>query len=888
MSDRRVPQPATGKRGVKARLDQLARRAELVLGWESLWPAIVPVLAVVGFFIAVSWLGLWLDVPRWGRIGGVLVFAVALAAALYQLVRWVRPSRVEALARLDRDSGLPHRPASTLDDGLANATADPATRILWDVHRRRAEKAAASLRLRLPSPRMATRDRYALRAGALIAVAAAAFVAGPEKYARMLAAFDWGTEGPIAQGFRLDAWIDPPAYTGRPPIMLNVKDHSSPGTKRVEAPVGSNVIVRSSATASVTVEVEGALDTPPPAAAAGANPASPAAGSAPQIVPAAASGDSENRWALHGDGRLVVRRYGSVVAAYDIISIPDKPPVIALVGDPKANLRGSLTLRYKIDDDYGVTSAEAAFSKPVVDGKPVTGRTLVDPPKMPLALPSGRGGLGEAETTADLAENPWAGAQVTMVLSAKDEGGNQGLSDPIRLTLPQRNFTKPLAQALVEQRRNLVLAPDDHSRVNTAIDALMIAPEQFGTDAATFLGLNSIFVRLTQAKSDADLVDAANLMWEMALRIEDGDLSDAEHDLRALQQQLRDALARGAPDEEIRKLTDQLRAALDKFLNQLAQQAQRDDQQSRNGALDRNLKTITPQDLKSLLDKLDQMARNGDLADAQRMLDQLQSLLENLQTARRGGQMDQMSREMNQSLDELDRMTREQQDLRDRTFRPGQGPQQRRPKGGRQQQGMQQQPGSDDQADQGDDGDDQSADNGDDQNSPDNEQALEQRQQNLRQRLDQLQQQMKKFGMKPQQGLDDAEQAMKDAENDLGQGQQGRGKAVDAQGRALDGLRRGAQQLAQQMQQMGMGRGQGAGPGDPNGPMRQGNGNPDSDPLGREAHDKSYDPQSRYDPLGVPAAQRAQQVLEELRKRLSDPSRPQEELDYLGRLMQRY
>ncbi len=147
---------------------------------------------------------------------------------------------------------------------------------------------------------------------------------------------------------------------------------------------------------------------------------------------------------------------------------------------------------------------------------------------------------------------------------------------------------------------------------------------------------------------------------------------------------------------------------------------------------------------------------------------------------------------------------------------------------------------------------------------------------------------MKKFGMKPQDGLNDAEQAMGEAEKDLGQGQPGRGNAVDAQGRALEGLRRGAEQLAQQMQQQGMGMGQQAGPGDPNGPMRQGDNNPNSDPLGREAHDRTYDSQSRFDPLGVPAAQRAQQVLEELRRRFSDPSRPQQELDYLDRLMRRY
>jgi uncharacterized protein (TIGR02302 family) len=873
-------QPTSGKAGVNARLGELARRAEFVLVWERLWPAIVSVLTLCSVFVAVSWLGLWLDVPRWGRIGGDLVFAAALLVALFYLVRLAWPSRAEALGRLDRDSGLPHRPASTLDDRLANAGDDQATRALWEVHRRRAEKAAAMLRLRLPSPRMAMRDRYALRAGALIALAGAAFIAGPEKYARLVAAFDWQTTGAISQGFRLDAWIDPPGYTGRPPIMLDVKGDAA-ASKRIEAPVGSNVIVRSSAGASVTVEADGALEAPKKSAdSAGQEAADPAtAGSSPAVPPV--PGDSENHWTLRGDSRLVVRRYGNVLADYDIASIPDKPPVISLVGDPKSNVRGSLTLHYKIGDDYGVTGAEADFSKPIVGGKPITGRTLVDPPKMPLALPSGRGGLGEAETTTDVAESPWAGAQVTLVLSARDEAGNEGLSDPIQLTLPQRPFTKPLARALVEQRRDLVLSPDDHGAVNTAIAALMIAPDVFRTDASTYLGLNSILLRLKQAHGDSDLVDTANLMWEMALRIEDGDLSDAEHDLRALQQQLRDALSRGASDEEIKKLTDQLRAALDKFLNQLAQQAQRGDQQSRNQAIDRNLKTITPQDLKSLLDKLDQMARNGDLADAQRMLDQLQSLLENLQTARRGNQMGQMSRQMNQSLNELDRMTREQQELRDRTFRPRKNGQ-----NGQQKQGTQQQQG-DDQANQGDEDDDQSADN-DDPNSPDSEQALQQRQQDLRQRLERLQQQMKRFGMKPQQGLDDAEKAMREAEKDLGQGRPGRDDAVGAQGRALDGLQRGAQQLAQQMQQQGMGQGQQAGPGNPNGAMQQGDNNPNSDPLGREAHDKTYDSQSRYDPLGVPAAQRAQRVLEELRRRLSDPSRPQEELDYLGRLMQRY
>ena len=68
----------------------------------------------------------------------------------------------------------------------------------------------------------------------------------------------------------------------------------------------------------------------------------------------------------------------------------------------------------------------------------------------------------------------------------------------------------------------------------------------------------------------------------------------------------------------------------------------------------------------------------------------------------------------------------------------------------------------------------------------------------------------------PGEGLGQADGAMGDAEGQLGEGNAD--GAVDAQGRALEALRRGAQSLAQQMQQ---GQGQGQGPGQP-GPHRTG------------------------------------------------------------------
>lgn len=839
----------------KLLLDNLAARASAALSWETLWPVIVALLGIAGIFLTVSWLGLWINVPRWGRMAGLAFFGIAVLAALFPLIRFRLPARRAALARVDRDSGLQHSPATTLDDILANGQQDSATRALWNIHLRRAEANATALKVALPSPKVALRDRFAIRAGVLVAAAAAAFVAGPEKYARVLAAFDWQTAGSVSQGFRLDAWIDPPAYTGRPPILLKAQtdgNKDTHGLQKVRAPVGSVVIVRSSEGAGVGAEASGALNVPkPPEKKADQSeaPAAPQRTAAQTSRPGNESGQ-EQKFVLSGDGKLVLKRLGRTVAEYELTAIPDTAPKIAFSGEPRANVRGSLTIKYKLEDDYGVLSADAEFSKPQLRGKPVTGRTLVPAPKMNLGVAQGAGGLGEAETTTDLSEHPWAGAKVTVQLIARDEAGNIGRSEAKDIFLPRKVFVKPLARALVEQRRNLVLAPDDKARVRLAFEALTIEPEEYKIAASIYLGLTVIAKRLDAARNDDDLRSAADLIWEMALRIEEGDLSDAERELRAAQQALREAMNRGASEEEIKRLMDQLRAAMDRFLREFAEQQRRNPENQQSQDRNNRDREITSQDLQRMLNEMERQARSGNMADAQRMLDQLQNMLENLRSARRGNQQNQANREMNRALNQLDQMMRDQQQLRDRTHRESQ-----RGQGEQQQQG-------------------------------DQSQQLQRNQRNLRQQLEDMQRRMQQFGMNPPQGFKEAEEAMRQAEGELGKGgREGQGRAVEQQGRALENLRRGAQSLAQQMQQQ-RGPGNQAGPGDPNGPERRDTANPD--PLGREQHTRGDNSRSMFDPPGVTAAERAQRILEELRRRLSDPSRPSIELEYLERLLRRY
>jgi uncharacterized protein (TIGR02302 family) len=462
--------------------------------------------------------------------------------------------------------------------------------------------------------------------------------------------------------------------------------------------------------------------------------------------------------------------------------------------------------------------------------------------------------------------------------------------------LPQKPFVKPLARALAEQRRNLVLAPEDKARVANALEALMLSPELFDTGAGVYLGLRVGFDRLNAAHSDGDLVEVAEYLWLMALRIENGDLSEAERDLRAAEQQLRDALQRNAPEDEIRKLGDKLRAAMNKFLQELAAQQNDQDHRDNSAALDGRGRSISPKELQGMLDQMQEMLRSGDSASARKMLEQLQNILENLRVAR-PRKADPRAREMSRALDDLGQMSQDQQDLRDETYRSGQAERHRK----REERGQFRLPGQPTLGDIfGQDGD--AVEGGLDRQGNDqgagakngtspragqtNDADLARRQKALRDRLGNLQKRLDEAGAGAN-GLDGAQDAMRDAENALNQGPSGTDGAVDAQGRAVEALREGAQKLAENMR----GKAEGSGAGEEAGEGQDGQGPPGrfgdaegTDPLGRQMESlRGFDPSARF-----PGAERARRVLEELRRRLGQPARPREEMDYLERLLRRY
>ena len=859
MTEQHVTQPAQAKPAdLPSRLAVAARRARYAILWERVWPPLAALATATGLFLALSWLGIWLWLPPLGRAAGLVAFGGLALWAAFPFVFLRLPGFADALHRLDRVSGLRHRPATTLADRLAVNAQDPYALALWNAHVARSLQNANALRAGAPAPRLAGRDPYALRGLVLIAAIATFIAAGGERWHRIAAAFDWhGVVVPA--NFRLDAWVAPPGYTGRPPIILpgiHPGENSAatvPSDGPISVPVNSTLVVRATGKLKLDLSTSGGLV---PAAEEGRPPA----------------GAEEHRFSIVATGAATLRGAGETLV-WPFNAVPDRPPSIALIKDPEQQSRGALLLSYRLEDDYGVAEAQATFARK--DDQGASGghaaRALFGPPDFALVLPQARTKNGTGQTIKDLTDHPWAGAEVAMTLVARDDAGNEGKSEPFTFRLPERVFTKPLARALIEQRRNLALDANARPRVATALDALAIAPERFTKEAGIYLGLRSIFWSLTVAKGDDDLRDVVKRLWQMAIGMEDGDIANAEEALRNAETALQQAIDRGASDQELKALMEQLRAAMDRFLQAMAEQLKNNRELAR--PLSPNSRVLSSRDLQNMLDRLENLARSGAKDAARQLLQQLQEMMENLQAGMPDG--NDGDEDMMSALDELGDMIHQQQQLRDRTFQQGQQQRQDRQRGAREGKPGQQQPNGNSFGD------------------------LRQNQQALRDRLNKLLEDLKNRGLgqndqgqqgqgAPGQGQEQFDQlgragdAMGDAAGNLGQGDAD--SAVDSQGRALDALRKGAQGLAQSMQQQ-MGRG--PGPGRP-GRFGQSRAQQDTDPLGRPLRGHEYSDDGNVKVPGEIDVQRARRIIEELRKRFGDFARPQEELDYIERLLKSY
>ena len=567
---------------------------------------------VVALFVTASWLGLFAYLGPVARMGVTGLFLVVMVAAALPLLRIRWPQESEIRARLDASRPEAHRPLAALADRPVAAN-DPLALALWQAHRDRAHDALDRLQAHSGDARLRETDPRALRAAVLLALVASAFVAGDERPQRLAQAFDWTTPRVPPVPPRLDVWIDPPAYTGRPPIFLTGAVTIAPD-EVIRAPVGSILTIRSTRPVDSAADPSSPLSLVPdvgltepkaPAASGGEAPAKPAADR---------PGVQTIRRQLNADATAEIQRDGQRLARYRFAVIPDLKPTVVLKsamaeqGSRERQQPAGLRLTYALGDDYGIAKAELGIT-PVRKAGERGKRTLYPPPAATIPLR-----LGDGDLLIATEDHPWAGLEVEVRLIVEDDIGQMAESETRRVVLPRRPFSQPLARALVEQRGKLVVNPDDRQDVAYGFAALLFAPEIFTPNIGEFLALDTLRQGLRTARSDERLREIADQIYDYALYIENGDMTEAERRLREAEARLREALERGATQQEIKRLAEELRRAMDEFLREFAERALREQDRAETdrepNPADRML---TQRDLQDMLRKIEE---KGGLEDA--------------------------------------------------------------------------------------------------------------------------------------------------------------------------------------------------------------------------------------------------------------------------------
>jgi uncharacterized protein (TIGR02302 family) len=829
---------------------------------RAFWP--------LGSLLAVFWSVIAFGLPELltrPRMFAVLaVFAVAsgfLAWRGWRALRW--PSPRDARDRVD--ASLSGAPLAALEDAQALGTGDEGARAVWSAHLARMRHAAAAARPVPPDLALASRDPWALRLAALVLLGAALVFAGGEGLRGIGAAIKPAAGPQIATGPSFEGWAEPPAYTGRPTLYL--PDIRADGP--VSVPAGTKVTLRVYGGEGADFALAEEVSDGEPVALA-------------ETAPGIASAEFEVRH----DGVVTLTRGGGALGHWSFAAEPDLVPTITL-SQPVAPVEGGKTrVAYTARDDHGITAARAEIT---LDLGRVDRRygLAIDPaarPPLVIDLPMPMTGAGVEVNEAlveDFSKNPYAGLPVTLTLTAEDAVGQRGDSGPIATVLPGRPFYDPVAAALIEQRRDLLWSPENATRVTRVLRAVTSDPGRVFNSPRAYLLTRTAIRELAAANAEGRAGDVteevSEVLWHVAVLIEDGALGTAKERLDRARERLSEALQSDAPDEEIARLMDELRRATEDYLDQMAREAiERGDQQQAQKSPPGQ--SVTQDQIQELMRQIQELSDQGRKEEAEQLLGMLQQMLDNMQAqiTQGEGQGGQGQQTMQGLADAL----REQQGLADESFqelqrrfrenRMGEGESGDQNEGRPGENGTA--PGQNEQAQRGEQG--QGA---GEQGTPGAD-ALARRQEALRKLMDEMRDGLPgETGDATREAMKEAERNMAEARDRLNQGDAS--GALDRQAEAIDRLRDGMREMSQEMR--GARNGQQSGEGESQSQAENGR-----DPLGRPLGSRGgVGGQDGMVPDGDTIA-RGRALLDEIRRRAGEQFRPQLELDYLRRLLDQF
>ena len=310
--------------------------------------------------------------------------------------------------------------------------------------------------------------------------------------------------------------------------------------------------------------------------------------------------------------------------------VADQPPTVAWGDNPGRQASSQQTrLPWQVSDDYGVTGLQAELR--------LRDRPDAPPLIVTIPLPGGSPKAAHGLSQPDLTAHPWAGLPVIGRLVAHDALGQTGTSADATFELAERPFHNPVARLLIAARKTLSVHPDDRGDALEALDGLMQQPELFAGDLGAFLALSATYYGLVRNHADSAVPEAQDMMWQLALHMEEGQTEQTARSLEEARQAARDAMDKAqqqpndANRQDLAKKLEELRQAIERHMQALMEEAQRNNSIM---PFDPKAMQLSDRDMQRMAEQAEQAAKEGRMADAQQQMAQLEQMLDQLRNAR--------------------------------------------------------------------------------------------------------------------------------------------------------------------------------------------------------------------------------------------------------------
>ena len=855
-------------------LRRLILLARIVLFFENFWRGIWPIFALILLFLILAFLNVFsmlaysIHILVLALFGGVLFFLILrLLSVRYS----AKVSEINS--RLNRDNDLTHDPLALLNENNVLKGADSKTEFLWEEYKRRIVKNLPNLKLNPPSPGIAKLDVFALRVALVLLTIISFFMGGGDIKPRIARALvpDAGTG--LSINSRIELWVSPPKHTNLTPTFqeyylssghLTQKATKFPDKSRIpeknqplEIPVDSKIIVQ-------THQISGR----------------------PRVILGGISSEMQSIEASESEKRFYSERsiQSSDIGTRDlkVVSdrgllmqlpvkiIPDSPPQVEFLSPLKKLSRGNFTFGTEAKDDFSIRKVWAII-KPNFPSQKFEKYNEI---KFDIAFP----GLGADKLKGTVQQNfsshRWAGTDVGLQIFAKDSKGQIGKSAILNVVLPERIFNHPTARALIGVRK--LLNKKNNNVIGEAVRVLSRinhSPEHYFHKTNIFLNIAIARARLKYDKSKMKVLEVQKILWRTALLIEDGEFSIAENNLKNVWNEVGRAYLNDMDPKKFDQLLEKLSSALDEYLGALAKHLKKQGlDQSASKMLTQSLETKS---LQQLLNRARSLAKSGSKDLAYKMLSQLNRMLKGIREGVRVGKVSPWAKAARKMMDDLRGITKRQQSLVDKNYGIRNG---NRTFGFK--------PDSDVFDSRSNKIEREVTKNNGSEKQIDFERYLlnaQKTQGQIRQELEKLKNQIQKMlGSTPGQigkagvSMDNAINKFRKRDTD---------GAISEQLKALNELRgaveRTSESVARRLQ---------AGSGKRNGLQIGGFGEPSLDPFGRPAQGFGGQSNERGK-VKIPTERvihRTKEIFDELQRRSGERLRPQQELEFIDRLLERF